>query len=198
MKQTLSDLSGLDFDSVHVGMSHGEHKDMSQLERPVHSEFTQRMLHSLYDDSQSSDLALQMQSEGLGSRARSRSRSRPSFFSALACIEAECSEGPVFAMLARPGDGGSSAVVGDIKGSERLDASMSVSFGVRASSTAAVCLDSAPLTPTVLDSDESAPSTPMTKLDSSPSSPTRDSLLEMLDQGPLPVESNLSRTLRTL
>ena len=73
------------------------------------------------------------------------------------------------------------AVVGDIGGSERLDASMSVSFGVRASSTAVECLDSAPLTPTVLDSDESAPSTPTTKLDSSPSSPTRDSLLEMLD-----------------
>ena len=81
------------------------------------------------------------------------------------------------------------AVVGDIGGSERLDASMSVSVGVRTSSTAAECLDSAPVTPTVLDSDESAPWTPTTKLDSSPLSPTRDSLLEMLDQGPLPVES---------
>ena len=99
------------------------------------------------------------------------------------------------------------AVVGDIGGSERLDASMSVSVGVRTSSTAAECLDSAPVTPTVLDSDKSAPWTPTikldswtpttkldswtptTKLDSSPSSPTRDSLLEMLDQGPLPVES---------
>ena len=102
------------------------------------------------------------------------------------------------------------AVVGDIGGSERLDASMSVSVGVRTSSTAAECFDSAPVTPTVLDSDKSAPwtpttkldsltpttkldsSTPTTKLDSSPSSPTRDSLLEMLDQGPLPVESKLS------
>ena len=96
---------------------------------------------------------------------------------------------------------GCSVVVGDIGGSERLDASMSVSVGVRTSSTAAECLDSAPVTPTVLDSDESAPwtpttkldsSTPTTKLDSSPSSPTRDSLLEMWDQGPLPVESNPS------
>ena len=87
---------------------------------------------------------------------------------------------------------------------------MSVSVGIRTSSTAAECLDSAPVTPTVLDSDKSAPwtptteldsltpttkldsSTPMTKLDSSPSSPTRDSLLEMWDQGPLPVESNPS------
>ena len=58
------------------------------------------------------------------------------------------------------------AVVGDIGGSERLDASMSVSVGVRTSSTAAECLDSAPVTPTVLDSDKSAPWTPTTKLDS--------------------------------
>ena len=104
------------------------------------------------------------------------------------------------------------AVVGDIGGSERLDASMSVSVGVRTSSTAAECLDSAPVTPTVLDSDKSAPWTPTIKLDSSPSSPTvhphsgageqaapeqqqqgqrgsPDSPFELWDRGPLPVES---------
>ena len=85
------------------------------------------------------------------------------------------------------------------------------------SADAAECLDSAPFTPTALDSDEAAPLTPtaivsdesapltptVIRGDEAPLTPTAinsdqsaqgqgDSLLELLDRGPLPVESNLS------
>ena len=58
--------------------------------------------------------------------------------------------------------------------------------------TAIVSDESAPLTPTVIRGDESAPLTP-TAINSDQSAQGQgDSLLELLDRGPLPVESNLS------
>ena len=58
--------------------------------------------------------------------------------------------------------------------------------------TAIVSDESAPLTPTVIRGDESAPLTP-TAINSDQSAQGQgDSLLELWDRGPLPVESNLS------